>query len=302
MNLLDNIRNYLKQYGFLGQLATIMVAFYMIELLIYLVIAGVSSSPEQIMARKEYIFRLFALPTGSRLLWWQPWSIVTYPFEYFSEKGLLRLLFDILIMFSFGQIFWSLLGQERLKRFMILAILSIGLISWLMYHISFLKADSVSSYYMSGMSAPIAALIAAGVVFMPNYEIFLFGIIRTKLLWVGVALCLIYVLNAGALPSRSESVSCLMAAGLGALYAYFLKNKQDVTEIVWDKAEEIIDRVKRRPTSAPFIKVKYRASDAEKTVSQEEIDRLLDKINEKGYNSLTEEEKDTLTKASKHNG
>jgi hypothetical protein len=69
-----------------------------------------------------------------------------------------------------------------------------------------------------------------------------------------------------------------------------------------------LDWIKDLFTSKPKVKVTYRSEEPKKAksakvtvskTSQDEIDAILDKISDRGYESLTKEEKEKLFNASK---
>jgi hypothetical protein len=101
----------------------------------------------------------------------------------------------------------------------------------------------------------------------------------------------------------------LAGAGMGYLY---IKQLQKGNEMgVW--VFKLMEFVKNIFKPKPKIKVSHRKSTSstkktpsssntpspKSTVSQEEIDKILDKISERGYESLSKDEKEKLFNASK---
>jgi len=97
-----------------------------------------------------------------------------------------------------------------------------------------------------------------------------------------------------------------LAGGLiGLIYIQQFKNGRELGTFVF----KITEFVKSFFVKRPAVKVSHRASgktsrkDSAKshtgTVPQSEIDAILDKISEHGYESLTKEEKEKLFNASK---
>ena len=58
-------------------------------------------------------------------------------------------------------------------------------------------------------------------------------------------------------------------------------------------------KVTHRQTKSKTARSSSSKTKAQATFSQDEIDKILDKISEKGYDSLTKEEKEKLFNASK---
>ncbi len=84
----------------------------------------------------------------------------------------------------------------------------------------------------------------------------------------------------------------------GWLYMYNLKSGRDITA----GFNKITDRLFSRSQRKNRLKIKYYQTNPDyeynrkKTIQQEEVNRILDKIAKSGYESLTAEEKDTLFK------
>lgn len=96
-------------------------------------------------------------------------------------------------------------------------------------------------------------------------------------------------------------------AHLGGALMGFVYLKQLQAGVNWGAWITVtVDWFKGLLTSKPKVKVTYRKqySDGQKpkaksSISQDEIDAILDKISDAGYESLTKEEKEKLFNASK---
>jgi len=160
--------------------------------------------------------------------------------------------------------------------------------------------------YVSGMIAMVMILVISCITLVPDYpvQLFLFG--QVKIVWVGAVL---FLLTWGLWASFYTPLGIAIFLGglLGFLHVYLLRNGTDLTEVIWSFYTE--------KGNQPRMKVKYgsktsnpsrnksgrKASAEEKTtngIPQEVIDGILDKISDKGYDSLSREEKELLFKAS----
>lgn len=160
--------------------------------------------------------------------------------------------------------------------------------------------------YVSGLIAIVMILVISCITLVPDYpvQLFLFG--QVKIVWVGAVL---FLLTWGLWASFYTPLGIAIFLGglLGFLHIYLLRNGTDLTEVVWSFYSD--------HGHQPRMKVKYgsktntparsksgrKSSSDEKTPSgipQEIIDGILDKISEKGYDSLSREEKELLFKAS----
>ena len=102
-------------------------------------------------------------------------------------------------------------------------------------------------------------------------------------------------------PNEGGNVAHLGGALIGFLYI-----KQLQAGVNWGSwITATLDWIKSLFEPKPTVKVTYRKEPAAKkslnasTVSQDEIDTILDKISDGGYESLTKDEKEKLFNASK---
>jgi len=284
----EDIKLYVNRYGFLGWVAFSLIVAYLLQILLYLFTSG-----ETFMI----ISRYFMLPPGSGQAWRQPWCFLTY-FLIHSPHDILTFIFNILIITGFAQLIGIVLSAERVRKLMILAVPTVSLITWLVGLVF-----PSSGIYLGSVSAPMMVLIFAAVTLMPQYEVRIWGIFPVKLLWIGLVVLLVNLLNLKV--GYVGAAANLVGSFLGWLYIYGIKQGTDIVEIAWDWQEEMRAKFARKTGSVrdktPFIKVQYKANSNEKVnkkVTQDEIDRILDKISEKGYAALTQEERQILKNAS----
>lgn len=282
----EDIKLYINRYGFLGWVSFSLIVAYLLQILLYLFLSG-----EQF----NLFTRFFMLPAGSSLLWKQPWSIVSY-FLIHPPAGALNFIFNILIIMGFAQLISVILSAERVRKLMIIAVPSVAIVTWL---ISTLLPHPD---YIGTVTAPMMVLIFAAVTLMPEYQIMIWGLFPLKLIWVGLIVLLVNIVNLKT--GYVGTVANLVGAGMGWSYIYTMRKGTDIVEVVWDWLENMKEKLTKKSDSSrdktPFIKVQYKntTDKTPKNITQDEIDRILDKINEKGYSSLTQEEREALKKAS----
>lgn len=157
----------------------------------------------------------------------------------------------------------------------------------------------INLWFPSGGMPLIMVLVFSCATLMPSYpvQLFLFG--RVKIIWIAVVLLVLELL--WAVFFTPLAIAIAVGAGVGFLHVYLLRNGTDVTELVWSFYSG---------ASRPRMKVKYgdmtqarkasvRSSGSTPSeVPQDIIDGILDKISDKGYESLSREEKELLFKAS----
>lgn len=232
----------------------------------------------------------------------QPWSIVTY---MFLHAGILHLLFNMLWLYSFGQLFLMFFSARHFRGLYFLG----GFCGGLLYMVAYNFFPYFESYlygsYLLGASASVLAIVIATAVRNPEYRVnlLLFGQVRLKYLaLVMIITDLLFVTSNNA----GGHIAHLGGALAGWWFAAGLRKGTDVTKwingaIDWISGGFRIQSVSKKPK----MEVHYggRAKDyeynARKKEQNEEVDRILDKLKKSGYQSLTTEEKKRLFDASK---
>ncbi len=231
-----------------------------------------------------------------------PWSIFTY---IFLHNGIFHLLSNMLFLYFIGEIFRSLAGNKHIGRNFIWGGVSGGLLYLFYYNvIPDFTGQSIPAF-MVGASGGVTAVVVAAAVFTPDYEIRLFGVFSIKLKWIAVARVLLDLLGLGDGVNDGGQVAHLGGALFGYLYVKWMRGDLPLPNLN-------IKRRKLKRTSPPRRKfkvhinqnkseepVREQTSPSKSAFSQKEIDDILDKISNSGYDSLTTKEKETLFRASK---
>ena len=251
-----------------------------------------------------WVFRKLQLPSniGSFLL--QPWSLVTY---FFTHYDFFHILFNMLFLFWFGRIIQEFLNSKRVIALYVLGGLAGGLLYMFMYNFIPFYADRVTESMMLGASAGVFAIVVGAAVFMPSYTFFLLFIGPVKIKYIAIFYVFMSFIGSTGSNAGGE-IAHLGGAFMGWLYITQLNKGTDIGSWIIS----FISFVKSMFKPQPKIKVTHRSgnrrptkkatkdksSDSGKT-PQAEIDAILDKISEKGYESLSKDEKQKLFNASK---
>ncbi len=231
----------------------------------------------------------------------RPWTILTYMFAH-DLSDFLHILFNMLFLYWFGRLFVEYLGSDKLIALYILG----GIVGG----VSYLLAYNTIPFYiersgfsgMVGASAAVNAIIVATATLLPNYTFFLlfFGPVRIKY----IAAVFVFLSFLGTVGSNAGG----NIAHLGGALIGFIYMKQLQAGVNWGSWVTVtLEWFKDLFRSRPKVKVTYRkdagATQAKgtgkSTVSQDELDAILDKISAGGYESLTKDEKEKLFNASK---
>lgn len=238
----------------------------------------------------------------------QFWSVVTF---MFLHVGFWHLLFNMLLLYWFGRIIGDFLGDRRVLPLYILAGFSSGIffIIWDQF-----LPGGTGHAIAYGASGAVLGLIMASAMLAPNYIFHLILIGPVKIMYIALAILFLDLIGIAGNDNTGGHFGHLGGAFFGWLYIVFLNKGTDLTQglqNLFTGIENLYsgDRPvkKRRNTSfkiyrnTPAEKQQNEAPTKDKSVysQQAELDRILDKINSKGYEQLTEEEKDFLYQASK---
>lgn len=277
-------------------LINVIVFVALILLKVILVISGFSDLYEKILS---YIM----LPADFTTFIFQPWSIITY---FFTHEGFLHIIFNMLFLYWFGRLIMDFLGNDRLISLYVIGGIIGGLFYMLIYNIIPFYADRVDGSLMLGASAGVFAVVVGAATFMPNHTFFLLflGPVRIKYI------AFFYVLLSLSRTIGSNAGGELAHIGGAVVGFFFIKQLQQGNDL-GTSVIQVIDWFKNLFKPSPKIKVTHRGNAKTKASSkkastakaskteQEEIDAILDKISEKGYDSLTKDEKQKLFNASK---
>lgn len=251
-----------------------------------------------------WIFNLLHLPADIGKFLMQPWSIVTYFFTHFQ---FLHILFNMIFLFWFGKIIQEFLNSNRVIALYVLGGLAGGLLYMFMYNFIPFYAGDVAGSMMLGASAGVFAIVVGAAVFMPNYTFFLLFIGPVKIKYIAIFFFFLSFIGMTGANAGGE-IAHLGGALVGWLYITQLNKGTDLGGWVIS----FISLVKSMFKPQPKIKVTHRSGNSRPTkkeakakstqasnTPQAEIDAILDKISEKGYESLSKDEKQKLFNASK---
>ncbi|HZI24945.1 MAG TPA: rhomboid family intramembrane serine protease [Chryseolinea sp.] len=278
------------------QLILINVVVYLVVAVLF-VVSEISQFPEFFNA----IHRIIAIPAPLIEFLQKPWTIITYAFVH-DWTGILHILFNMLFLYWFGKLFAEYLGSDKLIAVYFLGALAGAIAYLIVYNVIPYYEARIPSGGMVGASAAVYAIVVATATLLPDYTFFLLflGPVRIKYI-AAFYIVLSFLGSVGS--NEGGNVAHLGGALIG--FVYIKQLQAGVNWGIWITA--VIEWCKGLFSAKPKVKVTYRkeatagAKKAGKTstVSQDEIDTILDKISDGGYESLTKEEKEKLFNASK---
>lgn len=238
-----------------------------------------------------------ALSSDPNVFLFKPWTFLTYAFFHSS---FLHLLFNMMVLNFASQLFLTFFTQKQYLGLYVLGAVFAGITFALSYYFLNISAPIV------GASGAIMAILVAATTYQPlmNVRLLLIGNVK---LWHITGVILILDLMQLRLDNTGGHISHLAGAFFGFIFVKLLQNGTDLSIVVSRIIDFFVNLFRKSPTT-PFKKVhKNYQKPTEKAASrivtkdktQQQIDEILDKISQSGYDCLTKEEKEFLFKAGK---
>ena len=247
------------------------------------------------------VVQYFELPSNLTTLSERPWTILTY---MFSHTGVIHILTNMLWLWSFGFILQEITGNKKLIPIYIYGGLA-GAFVFIVanYLIPPLRANTGGAALI-GANAGTMAVAVATTVLAPYYRFFqnLNGGIP---IWVLTAVYILIDYAGVASLSAAFSLSHLGGGLAGVLFVYLLRKGKDGSlwmNNLYSWFMNLFNPNKKTDTVSVKEKVFYKSEGRkpyQKTsnITQQRVDEILDKINQKGFHFLTDEEKNILKRA-----
>lgn len=244
-------------------------------------------------------WQIASLPASISNIATQPWSIISY---MFMHQGTLHILFNMLWLWWFGQLFLHSFTPRQLGGLYLLGGIGGALLYILAYQTIPYFQPAANNSYLLGASASVYAIVVAIALYKPHQEIALMLVGRVKLIYLVYAMIVMDLLlitseNAGG------HIAHIGGAISGWGFIVCFKKGIDITAGFNRLLDRVVNSFKRKPKGPKLNDRHDQASkewkfNAERKKKNEEIDRLLDKIKKSGYDTLTSEEKKKLFDAS----
>ncbi len=247
------------------------------------------------------VMQYFEMPAQLTRLSERPWTMLTY---MFSHVSVWQILSNSLWLWAFGFILQELTGNKKLIPIYIYGGLAGGLIFIISNYIIPPLRPSVGSAVLLGGNAATMAVAVATTTLAPDFRFFknLNGGIP---IWV---LTLIYILiDFAGIASLSAAFSLSHLAGAAAGFVFIYLLRKDIDGSIWmnnfyNWFMNLFNPDKKPNAANIKEKVFYNTAGRKpykKTpnITPQRVDEILDKINQKGYHFLTDEEKNILKRA-----
>ncbi|MBL1211716.1 MAG: rhomboid family intramembrane serine protease [Ignavibacteriae bacterium] len=236
----------------------------------------------------------------------QIWQLITYQFMH-STSSIWHIAMNMFILWMFGMEIENRWGSKKFLLFYLLGGIGAGI---LQISLSPVFTDGLA--VTIGASGAVYAVMVAFAMFFPDRNIYLYFLLPIKAkyfiaLWV--------LIDFFAIGSVSPTAHLAHVGGAITGFLFILLDRRynfnvegwfsSIKDYTSDKKDQPKFRQSfRKPTSANDIQEAkfYDLNSSNKKsdeIDQDEIDRILDKISQSGYQNLTAREKKILFEASK---
>jgi membrane associated rhomboid family serine protease len=248
-------------------------------------------------ANPMVLLKYFYLPADPGAFMMRPWTLLTY---MFFHSGFWHILSNALWLYFIGNILNDFLPNRRIYQIFIGG----GLFGGLLYIISFnlfpVFSNAIDQSVLLGASGGVLAVVVGAATLTPNYAIRPFNLFNISLKWIALISVLIDLIS---IPRGNSGghIAHIGGALFGFLFIRYIQGNITSFNFRWP---QWFRTVSSKPDEKQFAK-QYRQNRtfagekaAYEKPRQEEVDAILDKISQSGYDSLSKEEKDLLFRAS----
>ena len=245
-----------------------------------------------------FLYNNFAISGILNIFLYKPWTIITH---MFMHTGFWHLLFNMIGLHIFGRIVGDLAGDRRILPIYLFG----GFIGGLFYILSY-QLQWATGQYALGASAAVLAIAACAAFIAPDYNIRLLLIGDVKIKYIVLVFIFFDIIGIGGNSNVGGHIAHLGGVLGGIVFYRMMGSRSDITYLFENlmsfpkffKGHKHGKRSKLRVEyRSDKIVSKYTRNTPEKYNStEEELNRILDKIKKLGYDQLSIEEKEFLSK------
>lgn len=249
----------------------------------------------------SWFMHLFEMPSDWPSILLRPWTIFTYMFVHLD---LMHILFNMLWLYFFGDLFLRWFNARQLGGLYILGGLFGGLFFALFFNLLPIQEGIQGTFYLMGASASVLALGIAVAFYRPDEPIQLFLLGTLKLKYLAIIMIVMDLLSLNG-DNAGGNLAHLGGALAGLAFGYSLRKGIDLTGWINPLIDWFVNLMpSRRKMKVIYKRPKFEQAHKTNNVDQAyrdkkmqdtaQIDAILDKIKQSGYESLSEIEKKQL--------
>jgi membrane associated rhomboid family serine protease len=242
---------------------------------------------------------------GTQIIEWSfyPWQLITYQFMH---GGFSHILFNMFSLWMFGIEVENYWGSKKFLYFYLTCGVAAGLC-----HLFISPLLGVLPAPTIGASGAIYGVLAAFALLFPNRLIFLYFFIPVKAKYLVTFMIVMEFMLVNSVNSGIAHLAHLGGALAGLIFILADKNTHSEIKNLFNRSSYktskpfnpfggAAEKFKRSRTDAEEAKFyDINKQNEEKEITQQDIDAILDKISQSGYQNLTDREKKILFEASK---
>jgi membrane associated rhomboid family serine protease len=295
----------------IGQEGNALTMLIAINLIVFVILAFIKvvyffsepDHPQQVFFTN--FFDWLTLPADFNKFLTRPWTIISHMFVHdMGANWIWHILGNMIWLWVFGYILQDLTGNSKIFPVFLYGAFA----GALAYMIAFNVVPPLRVYLHDarayGASAGVMAIAVATTTLAPNYRIF--NMIHGGIpIWIVTAVYL--VLDLALIPDNNPGGHIAHLAG-GAMGFAFMALSQRGHDIgswminLYEWANNLFnpDKPQKNRTAKHqlFYKAGVQPFKKTPTLTQQKVDEILEKIHQKGYNALTEDEREVLRRAS----
>jgi membrane associated rhomboid family serine protease len=250
----------------------------------------------------EQILTWFSVPAQPEVFATRPWTLLI---SMFTHVSVLHLVSSVLWLWSFGYILQDLAGNKKLIPLYIYGGLAGAIFYVLTLNLIPAFRANINNYEpLLGAGPSLMSIAIATTAMAPRYKIF--PLIRGGIpLWILTVIFILISVGTAGMANPGDAGALIAGGLIGYVFVWQLHRGNDWSHwmnalVTW--IDDLFNPEKKHIQKPQKQQLYYKANQKpyQKTphVTQQRIDDLLDKITQKGYHSLSDEEKDFLKKAS----
>lgn len=267
----------------------------LVTLVLWLIVGGAQFESMLLM-----FTGFFSVPADLATYIIRPWTLITHSFFHVD---FVHFLVNMVILYWLGNIYREYAGNAKALSTYIWGGVAGG-VFYLIANSTFPVLANHSGMQLHGASAAVLAIVVALGAFIPYFEVTLFNFF-IPLRWVSVGVVAI-VLASTSPDNIGGQMAHLGGILFGLVYGWQMRRRNSYGG-GFENISDFVGKLFKRKSKLTVVKKEttiYSTTtvadfDDEYEPNQEEVDAILDKISQSGYESLTRKERELLYKASK---
>ena len=209
------------------------------------------------------------------------WPLIWQPLTYMFVHGdFWHVAINMLVLFLFGSELENIWGRHGFIKYYLITGIGSGLV-WLVFQ----SFSTVSAYLIGASGAVYGILTAYGLLF-PNRIVYIYFLFPVRVKWFVIILGAVAFFS--SLGSHSNISHLTHLSGMVIGFSYLRFNSQ-WRRMIFSVRKQILEKKLKREESRQNKKI----------MLQKDVDHLLDRINQVGYDGLSDSEKSRLYAASR---